>query len=168
MISPSPVQESPASLRPTGQRERGESSGSSRQFPALSGVGTTHSPRGHYSGRAFLLTKPMKPEIAKLWVAALRSGKYKQGRGRLRRGDSFCCLGVLCDLSKLSEWKSGGYYGSADEARAMHPPVSVLEWAGLRSESGKFGRRHYLSNMNDERFTFAAIADTIEANVEKL
>lgn len=35
------------------------------------------------------------------WVAALRSGLYKQGRGRLKRGRGYCCLGVaneVCDL----------------------------------------------------------------------
>lgn len=39
------------------------------------------------------------------WIAALRSGEYKQGRGFLARKGlsessmSFCCLGVLCELN---------------------------------------------------------------------
>jgi len=41
----------------------------------------------------------MKPEIKKIWVEALRSGKYKQGQKYLCRTingeDRFCCLGVL-------------------------------------------------------------------------
>lgn len=33
------------------------------------------------------------------WIAALRSGKYKQGRGQLRSlNNNYCCLGVLCDV----------------------------------------------------------------------
>jgi hypothetical protein len=46
----------------------------------------------------------MNKRIKKLWVEALRSGKYKQGTGQLRRLDedtgemTFCCLGVLCNL----------------------------------------------------------------------
>ena len=40
----------------------------------------------------------MKKRVKKLWVEALRSGGYKQGRKRLRYGDTYCCLGVLCDL----------------------------------------------------------------------
>jgi hypothetical protein len=41
----------------------------------------------------------MKPEIKQKWIDALRSGKYKQGRGYLRTSrDEYCCLGVLCDL----------------------------------------------------------------------
>lgn len=35
----------------------------------------------------------MKAKIKKLWVAALRSGQYKQARGQLRADNSFlvCC-----------------------------------------------------------------------------
>ena len=45
----------------------------------------------------------MNKTIMKKWVKALRSGKYKQGRGTLcqvdkKGNESFCCLGVLCDL----------------------------------------------------------------------
>ena len=40
----------------------------------------------------------MKKEIADKWVEALRSGKYKQGKSALKKDDSFCCLGVLCDI----------------------------------------------------------------------
>lgn len=36
----------------------------------------------------------MNKEWAEKWAAALRSGEYKQGTGRLRQGDRFCCLGV--------------------------------------------------------------------------
>jgi hypothetical protein len=34
------------------------------------------------------------------WIAALRSGDYKQGKCQLYEplSHSFCCLGVLCDL----------------------------------------------------------------------
>lgn len=35
------------------------------------------------------------------WIKALRSGKYKQGTGCLRKGDEYCCLGVLCEVLDL-------------------------------------------------------------------
>lgn len=35
-----------------------------------------------------------RPQVVK-WIAALRSGKYKQGSGYLCRGDRYCCIGVL-------------------------------------------------------------------------
>ena len=46
----------------------------------------------------------MNKEVKQQWVAALRSGEYKQGKNALRRqyeGEDaeFCCLGVLCDLA---------------------------------------------------------------------
>ncbi len=39
---------------------------------------------------------------AKLLIAALESGEYKQGQGRLRTPEGntskFCCLGVACNV----------------------------------------------------------------------
>lgn len=41
------------------------------------------------------MDKKLKAE----WVKALRSGKYKQGRVRLKNTDeTHCCLGVLCAI----------------------------------------------------------------------
>ena len=36
----------------------------------------------------------------KKWVAALRSGKFKQGKKQLKANNKFCCLGVACELFK--------------------------------------------------------------------
>jgi hypothetical protein len=46
----------------------------------------------------------MNKTIKKKWVAALRSGKYKQGTGRLyqEKKNAFCCLGVLCRVEGMS------------------------------------------------------------------
>lgn len=48
---------------------------------------------------------PMEPELKKKWVDALRSGEYKQGRTYLRRrkDNTFCCLGVLCEVAGISK-----------------------------------------------------------------
>ena len=41
----------------------------------------------------------MDKKIANMWIKALESGDYKQGKCALRNdNDCFCCLGVLCDL----------------------------------------------------------------------
>lgn len=45
----------------------------------------------------------MDPRIKQMWIAALRSGDYKQAKRRLRiehsdGSASYCCLGVLCEL----------------------------------------------------------------------
>lgn len=63
------------------------------------------------------LSKKHKDQLRK-WVAALRSGNYKQGKGRLRtsgengKQDEFCCLGVWCDLRSKPKWElvEGIYY----------------------------------------------------------
>lgn len=47
----------------------------------------------------------MDPKVKKVWVAALRSGEYKQGRTQLcDANDRFCCLGVLIDACIDEEW----------------------------------------------------------------
>lgn len=50
----------------------------------------------------------MDQRIKQLWLVALRSGKYEQGKRFLRAGEQYCCLGVLCDLAateKVDTWK---------------------------------------------------------------
>ena len=48
----------------------------------------------------------MKQDIKTKWVAALRHGTYKQGTHRLRTGNRFCCLAVLCDVIDPDGWES--------------------------------------------------------------
>lgn len=116
----------------------------------------------------------MKKEIAEKWVTALRSGKYEQGAGRLKTDSGrFCCLGVLCDISGLIDWKkSYKDYGYTDIdsfiGSAATPPRSVLDWAGLQSEQGIVGENDWLTTRNDEGQSFARIADVIETYWERL
>jgi len=47
--------------------------------------------------------KKIQPELRKRWLAALRSGKYKQGHGALHTDTAgkqhrYCCLGVACEV----------------------------------------------------------------------
>src|SRR5689334_12189419 len=75
----------------------------------------------------------MTAELRDAWCAALRSGKYEQGTGRLCKDGKFCCLGVLGDLlvqRGLAKW-SEGFEGSSSlevsEADcAFHSPSSYL------------------------------------------
>ena len=46
----------------------------------------------------------LNPAFKKIWLDALRSGEYEQGRDRLRIEDTFCCLGVACDLIEPLGW----------------------------------------------------------------
>ena len=78
----------------------------------------------------------MKQDIAKQWVAALRSGKYSQHRGALHdeNENSFCCLGVLCDISGFDSWHG-------DESRQRYLgkrfdlPDKVKDWAGTNGRT---------------------------------
>jgi hypothetical protein len=103
----------------------------------------------------------MKKEIAKKWVRALRSGKYKQAKSVLKTKTKkglvrHCCLGVLCELYqndckrkkkkglRVLEIEPYGY--EAPETSTVFEfnddptvlPETVRSWAGLKSDDGRF------------------------------
>jgi hypothetical protein len=116
----------------------------------------------------------MNPEVKNKLVAALRSGEYKQTQGQLREGDdSFCCLGVLCDLHAKETgyvweeaWSSDYPDGFMYLGQEFILPEEVRTWAGLPSSDGGEvrvdGCRGNLANHNDNGRTFEEIADAIE------
>lgn len=115
----------------------------------------------------------MNPHVRDLWVTALRSDDYRQGRHHLTTlredGPRFCCLGVLCEVARLDgveltveDGENVRYYDGEEN----YPPPAVLRWAGLPNRNPEVdlghGRRG-LSVLNDERgWTFAQIADAVE------
>lgn len=122
----------------------------------------------------------LKLPIKRKWLAALRSGKYKQGTNGLRTNSlrspwrkpfsSFCCLGVLADVvdpegwqikRPHDEWAHRGEVGLLSlrvcgEACRMH-----------RSEVSHFfhDAMPTLAEMNDSGKTFKQIAKWIEKNL---
>ncbi len=111
----------------------------------------------------------MNPEIKAKWVAALRSGEYKQATGRLRVDDSFCCLGVLCDLHAKftgTVWWQNENRQFEYKGQRQILPEPVIEWAAIPHEFGDNIYLHHkricLSAENDEGVSFAEIADIIE------
>lgn len=75
--------------------------------------------------------KPTEAEVQLLtkWVEALESGKYQQGRNRLRNFDRFCCVGVLCDVVDPTKWVYLGDWGVDvwdGEDGSVHPSVLQL------------------------------------------
>lgn len=101
----------------------------------------------------------MDREIGMKWVEALRSGKYKQGKGALHNADSFCCLGVLCEVMGVAQINIGGFeiaYGH--ESNVMMPGADVLWRAGLPLDHAS-----RLAHLNDKGGrSFHEIADYIE------
>lgn len=87
----------------------------------------------------------MKPEIKAKWLAALKSGGYKQGHGQLRTNDNkFCCLGVLCDIhaSETGEpWIEAetAFYNWKYCGEDLMLPKTVIEWAGLSGSNPVLG-----------------------------
>lgn len=121
----------------------------------------------------------MKEDIAKVWIDALRSGKYEQGGDYLCKDSRHCCLGVLCELymdhtgdmkySRMTDDDNGHdvvSYGGCTEVL----PCEVMEWAEIATSIGKiyddsaeFGFSS-LSEMNDSGHSFNELAQIIEDN----
>lgn len=98
----------------------------------------------------------MKKQHAKKWIKALRSGKYKQTKNKLRNNGGFCCLGVLDEIFPKKQL-SGGDFNFLEN----------YERIGLHSSDGELlGDDGYyntsLSFLNDNGFTFDEIADVIQ------
>lgn len=121
----------------------------------------------------------MKKEVKDLWVKALRSGKYKQTTKTLKNNedDAYCCLGVLCDISKQGEWGTHGthpLYMCGDNLNDFGElPSAVMYYAGISHSQGlvEFPKGTFVSliNLNDtRRRSFKQIAAFIERNWEKL
>lgn len=130
----------------------------------------------------------MNPEIKAKWVAALRSGQFKQGKHVLHNTDdnSFCCLGVLCEINGLKkspttavinsetgekvncssyEYESVEYQFATTNERVL--PRAALVKLGLEDHE-KFQNPNIaeyeksLAELNDSGHSFEQIADIIE------
>jgi hypothetical protein len=102
------------------------------------------------------------------WIAALRSGKYKQGSCALRSADDeYCCLGVACDVYQqevggLDVALNGTTYSYNNMSGYL--PQAVQDWLGLLRYDGlPLGDYDSLSTLNDvEELSFSEIADLLE------
>lgn len=102
----------------------------------------------------------MNPEIKQNWLEALRSGKYQQGRGCLKQGNKYCCLGVLCDTVSSSGWCGNVFYYK-DEPNAQSLPNPLADELGISNIHEK-----KLMYLNDwDKKSFGEIADYVEANL---
>ncbi len=121
------------------------------------------------------------------WVTALRSGKYEQGDSELYSPshNSYCCLGVLCDIVGVPQKDMSGLALPSDlKIPDLNPNLSDEDLnefgiATADAESSSHGRSAYdfavmydgemtpLSILNDEVcLEFDEIADLIEKNVK--
>mgnify|MGYP006314780633 CR=1 FL=1 len=116
-------------------------------------------------------------ELRALWIEALRSDKYEQTTGILRRVHdvdselirkySFCCLGVACELFQ-EEFKGKWYYNTG----ALYTTPEGQVDTGLDDQMrGALGISHDLHELcirlNDTyQFTFEMIARVVECMFE--
>lgn len=128
----------------------------------------------------------MKYEIKKLWVAALLSGHFVQGRNKLRTQGkicyAWCCLGVLCELHRevtgRGRWTEMGYVAMHQDGTETLPyatvlPQPVLQWAGLGDNPTPMVGDTTLAVLNDgddpdlggPHKTFHAIAEIIDSQL---
>ena len=100
-----------------------------------------------------------RDEVYRLWIDALRSGKYPQTIYQLKRDGKFCGLGVVCDLARKDggpEWDDGLYRDSDYQL-----PYQMSRFMGLTQ-----GDQNRLADLNDKSHaTFAQIADYIEQRI---
>lgn len=113
------------------------------------------------------------------WIAALRSGKYKQSQSYLYSAQGQCCLGVLCDIAEVPYIDDNGgprtylfkvpsRYDSTNENGSMIPKrVNLtsdldLDLEVRHKKAGIENLRYALAAMNDDGKTFNEIADYIE------
>jgi hypothetical protein len=109
---------------------------------------------------------------AERWAEALEGGGFSQARGSLRHGDSYCCLGVACELYRRETgrgaWEEAAGLGGGSmffvldgERDNAVLPEAVARWLGMRRRSSGYGGRDQLSADNDSGKTFPEIARII-------
>ena len=119
----------------------------------------------------------LDPVIKKQWVAALRSGSYKQGMEELRpTPDTFCCYGVLCNLHAIAHPEVAKYETDFDFYLGIDtmPAETVMLWAtgGAACRAGELPKVSIpgagflcLEGHNDKGVSFADIATAIETQL---
>lgn len=117
----------------------------------------------------------MKTSEKNAWLAALRSGDYKQGTGCLHDedNDEYCCLGVGAPIGypgghwTRETWKltSGDWMGAFGGVRPKGETYSDHYLSTIFDLAP--GQLRQLVAMNDDiGASFNDIADWIEANIE--
>lgn len=117
----------------------------------------------------------MNPKVKKLWVNALRSGKYKKGTKKLhnREEDTYCVMGVLCKLHAHATHKRGFNFMENHEAyddydmyylgECVVIPNAVKVWSGIHTTHPLVHKEKSLVHWNDHsKKSFNELADMIE------
>jgi hypothetical protein len=127
----------------------------------------------------------------RLWIDALKSGRFRQGKSRLHTVNRlnktavYCCLGLACKLAnetgelklpKTIEEPHGALPFIKYDIDGHTLPNSARTLLKLRNCVGKFKKAATvqgdkfgsLADMNDRELTFKQIGEYIEANPENV
>jgi hypothetical protein len=120
----------------------------------------------------------MMMSLKQKWIDALRSGKYEQAKGRLKkeyddRGrllnePQYCCLGVLIEISDEDMSPANGVdlVNGEDWERHFKSIANSVSLDYIVSEFGTEmdtrNAQDQLANLNDRGVGFSKIADFIE------
>lgn len=114
----------------------------------------------------------MKRDVLNKWVAALRSGKYEQGRGNLCKDNKFCCLGVLLDIENVPyDLKDGlRLYGEYRDVNGVIPSrladeYKMISGLGFSSDTENYRSLFFLNDT--DKLSFNEIADHLEKHADK-
>lgn len=102
--------------------------------------------------------------MARKWVEALRSGDYQQARATLKsvdvridgRTESFCCLGVLCEIVEPDNWQDLSLAPMHNDD-SNYPHRRIRRRVGMNMSLAK-----ELARLNDGGCSFDHIASEIE------
>jgi hypothetical protein len=114
-------------------------------------------------------------EFAEKWIAALRSGQYKQTTDRLKAKDecAYCCIGVACVIQGYNDSQVMEDNGELNEIKINlddygdEVEYPLHEQYGIPMAMINGNLPNELINLNDsEKLSFTEIADWIEDNVD--
>ena len=123
----------------------------------------------------------MKQDIAEMWVKALRSGDYMQGKCKMKceypDGEvRHCPLGVLCELAikagvNVEESPDATYFPKhvvfAFDGDFNYLPESVMKWSGMNSRDGKMIVRVWADPHKTTIFnTITGMSDDLKVDFE--
>jgi hypothetical protein len=115
----------------------------------------------------------MNQEIKHRWIEALRSGEYEQGQECLHNHNenTFCCLGVLCDLHAKetnTNWVNYPEEGYPSDYLGYDVilPDEVIDWSGLEDHNPRVTPTLSIAAYNDQKgYSFDQLADLIEKHL---
>lgn len=107
----------------------------------------------------------MDATLKSKWVAALRSGNYKQAQGVLYRpSEGYCCLGLLCEVAGAQyEKHRSDWWPVIDGERADRGNGDEYLSESRFAIEAEVQER--LAKMNDDGRSFDEIADYIEKHL---